>query len=134
MTRDRLAWYVFQIALLRPASWFAGRGLTGGAHPSQWMAPDRLDPPAVLGRVVVVLVGPKKPATVGSVARSCSCFEVRVDEVQVCALPAVSGVFQDLRRVPAGQEMREYWVALQCPESVWLGMWFSSWLVPSCIA
>jgi tRNA G18 (ribose-2'-O)-methylase SpoU len=35
-----------------------------------------LDPPLLLENVAVVLVGPKKPVSCGTIARSCSCFEV----------------------------------------------------------
>jgi tRNA C32,U32 (ribose-2'-O)-methylase TrmJ len=49
--------------------------VTARKHQSQWEL-QALDPPALLAEVVVVLVGPKKPGSCGSVARSCSCFEV----------------------------------------------------------
>lgn len=34
-----------------------------------------LEPPAALGNLSVVLVGPQKPPNVGAVARACNCFE-----------------------------------------------------------
>lgn len=35
----------------------------------------RLDPPALLADVAVVLVAPKRPSSVGAAARACGCFE-----------------------------------------------------------
>ena len=49
------------------------RSLTGRVAQRVW-AP-QLDPPPVLADVTVVLVSPKRPVSVGSVARAMSCFE-----------------------------------------------------------
>jgi hypothetical protein len=56
-------------------AWAASvRSATGRVHHAAW-APDTLDPPLALQDVAVVLVGPKKPLSCGTVARACSCFE-----------------------------------------------------------
>lgn len=52
----------------------AVRSATGRKHHLVW-EPD-LDPPLLLSTVTVVLVGPKKPISCGTIARSCSCFEI----------------------------------------------------------
>lgn len=36
-----------------------------------------LDPPALLSHVAVVLVGSKRPSSIGAAARACGCFEVQ---------------------------------------------------------
>ncbi|KAF6259006.1 Alpha/beta knot methyltransferase [Scenedesmus sp. NREL 46B-D3] len=46
---------------------------TGRKHHIVWRP--KLHPPALLAGVCVVLVGPKKPISCGTVARACSCFE-----------------------------------------------------------
>ena len=58
------------------AEWAASvRSLTQGVKQRVWEEPPALDPPALLANVAVVLVGPKNPANVGSVARSLGAFE-----------------------------------------------------------
>ena len=57
----------------------AVRGATGRRHHLIWEP--ELDPPLLLANVTVVLVGPKKPISCGTIARSCSCFEV--DDLRV---------------------------------------------------
>lgn len=49
------------------------RSATGRKHHIIWQP--ELDPPPLLADVCVVLVGPKKPISCGTVARACSCFE-----------------------------------------------------------
>ncbi len=51
------------------------RRLSQGIKQRDWEEVPQLDPPAVLANVVLVLVGPKNPANVGTIARSCSAFE-----------------------------------------------------------
>jgi tRNA G18 (ribose-2'-O)-methylase SpoU len=51
------------------------RRLSQGIKQRAWEQAPQLDPPAVLADVVLVLVGPKNPANVGTIARSCSAFE-----------------------------------------------------------
>jgi len=59
----------------RRKAWAAAvRSATGRKHHLVWEP--NLDPPLLLGNVTVVLVGPKKPINCGTVARSCSCFEI----------------------------------------------------------
>jgi tRNA C32,U32 (ribose-2'-O)-methylase TrmJ len=49
------------------------RGLTGRQKHRVWEP--QLDPPALLWDVTVVLVSPKRPSSVGAVARACGSFE-----------------------------------------------------------
>ena len=59
----------------RRKAWKAAvNAATGRKHHLVW-APE-LDPPLLLDSVAVVLVGPKKPVSCGTIARACSCFEV----------------------------------------------------------
>lgn len=59
----------------RRKAWQAAvRSATGRRHQMIW-EPD-LDYPLLLADVAVVLVGPKKPISCGTISRSCSCFEV----------------------------------------------------------
>lgn len=51
----------------------AVRTSTGRKNQSVWEP--ALDPPLLLSHVSVVLVGPKKPISCGTIARACSCFE-----------------------------------------------------------
>ena len=43
-------------------------------EPQRLWRPD-LDPPAALGALSIILVGPKKMGNAGAVARLCNCFE-----------------------------------------------------------
>jgi len=52
-----------------------GRTLTGRKKHRVWSPHLSLDPPPLLGDVVVIMISPKKPSSVGSVARALSCFE-----------------------------------------------------------
>jgi hypothetical protein len=60
------------------AEWAAGvRALTGRRKQRLWEpATELLNPPPLLNDVAVVLVNPKRPVSIGAVARACSCFEV----------------------------------------------------------
>ena len=49
------------------------RRLTGKRKPKLWEP--LLDPPPVLEHVSVILVSPRHPVSVGTVARACSSFE-----------------------------------------------------------
>ena len=51
------------------------RNTTGRVKHRLWAPHVSLDPPPLLADVAVVLVSPKRPTSVGSVARALSCFE-----------------------------------------------------------
>ncbi|GLC33727.1 hypothetical protein PLESTM_000104700 [Pleodorina starrii] len=57
------------------ARWAAGvRTLTGNQSQVAWEG-SQLDPPALLSGVTVVIISPRKPVSVGTVARACGSFE-----------------------------------------------------------
>ncbi|KAG2500207.1 hypothetical protein HYH03_001785 [Edaphochlamys debaryana] len=57
------------------AAWAASvRQVTGNRSQTQWDG-SQLDPPALLSGVCVVIISPRKPVTVGTVARACGSFE-----------------------------------------------------------
>ncbi|GFR49480.1 hypothetical protein Agub_g11419 [Astrephomene gubernaculifera] len=51
------------------------RSLTGNLSQTSWDASPLADPPALLAGVTVVLMSPRKPVSVGTVARACGSFE-----------------------------------------------------------
>eukprot|EP00887_Chlorella_sp_A99_P002111 scaffold21.g2111.t1 len=61
-------------AVIQREEWVSAvRSLTGRQKHRFWEP--QLDPPALLSQVSVVLVSPKRPVSVGTVARALSCFE-----------------------------------------------------------
>ncbi|KAG2446788.1 hypothetical protein HYH02_008348 [Chlamydomonas schloesseri] len=57
------------------AKWAAGvRSITGNRDHTAWDG-SQLDPPALLSGVTVVIISPRKPVTVGTVARALGSFE-----------------------------------------------------------
>ncbi|MEW5315543.1 MAG: hypothetical protein WDW38_006964 [Sanguina aurantia] len=66
---------VLQRQSIERAEWAASvRIATGGKDHMMWEP--QLDPPALLAQVTVVLVSPRRPVSVGTVARALSSFEV----------------------------------------------------------
>ncbi|KAL6758974.1 hypothetical protein V8C86DRAFT_2585664, partial [Haematococcus lacustris] len=66
--------YNSQQQSVQRAQWAtAVRAATGDRHHLFWEP--QLDPPALLAHVCVVLVSPRRPVSVGTVSRACSCFE-----------------------------------------------------------
>ena len=63
-------------SIRHPSTPLPRRNLTQGVKQRAWEEVPQLDPPPVLAQVVLVLVGPKNPANVGTIARSCSAFEL----------------------------------------------------------
>ncbi len=57
----------------------APRAVTGSRKHQFWEP--ELDPPGLLSGVSVVLLSPRRPSSVGTVSRACSCFEV--DDVRI---------------------------------------------------
>lgn len=79
------------------AGWAAGvRDATGRVKQKVWSPV--LDPPPLLAQVSIILVSPKRPATLGTVARSCSCFEA-----------------EDIRIVEPRTDYLTRWVAASWP-------------------
>jgi len=67
--------YLLQQQSQERAAWAASVRSATGNREHQFWEPS-LDPPALLDGVVVVLVSPRRPISVGTVARAASCFEV----------------------------------------------------------
>ncbi|EFN54791.1 hypothetical protein CHLNCDRAFT_52745 [Chlorella variabilis] len=61
--------------VLEKQQWQSGVRSLQGRRKHQFWEPVQLDPPPLLHDVCVVLVSPKRPISVGTVARSLSCFE-----------------------------------------------------------
>ncbi|GIL83485.1 hypothetical protein Vretimale_11166 [Volvox reticuliferus] len=82
-SRERTKWYgvyteeqyLAQRQSEERARWAAGvRTLTNNQAQISW-DDSLLDPPALLGGVTVVIISPRKPVSVGTVARACGSFE-----------------------------------------------------------
>lgn len=67
--------YLLQKQSEQRAEWAASVRAVTGSRRHQFWEP-QLDPPALLEAVSIVLVSPRRPVSLGTVARSASCFEV----------------------------------------------------------